>query len=77
MTASQMQIINVTENEAEINKEVSQLDPVLVFTNDKGFAASWTFNFILFFPRTIPFSRLLLWPSRMELHNYFIQIRAV
>lgn len=45
MTASQMQIINVTENEAEINKEVSQLDPILVFTNDKGFAASWTFYF--------------------------------
>lgn len=66
MTASQMQLINVTENEAEINKEVSQLDPVLVFTNDKGFAASWTFYFILFFPiRTMPFSALLLLLSKM------------
>lgn len=77
MTASQMQIINVTENEAEINKEISQLDPVLVFTNDKGFAASWTFYFILFFPRTIPFSKLFLLPPKMDLHNNFIQIRAV
>lgn len=66
MTASQMQIINVTENEAEINKEVSQLDPILVFTNDKGFAASWTFYFFLLFPtRTIPFSGLFLLPSKM------------
>lgn len=48
MTASQMQIINVTENEAEINKEVSQLDPVLVFTSDKGFAASWTLFYFIF-----------------------------
>jgi len=46
MTASQMQIINVTQNEAEINKDVSQLDPVLVFTNGKDFAASWTFYII-------------------------------
>lgn len=40
MTASQMQIITVTENEAQIKKEVSQLDPILVFTDDKSFAAS-------------------------------------
>lgn len=50
MTASQMQIINVTENEAEISKEVSRFYPILVFTNDTGFALSSTFYFILFFP---------------------------
>lgn len=54
MTASQMQIINVTENEAEINKELSQLDPILVFTNENGFAVPWAlycivFYFILYF----------------------------